>query len=79
MDEGKKYKYKNRMSLSSMDQIFRDADADRVSLSAKKSLRDLLEKIAFKVAEKSIKVSENSGRKTVKGKDIELIGGRFLE
>ena len=48
------------------------AGAERVSDEAAGTFADVLEEIALKIAEKSVKIAKHSGRKTVKKSDVKL-------
>ena len=60
------------LALAAMDKLIRKSGAKRVSESAKKALRDLLEAYASKIADKSVQLAKHGGRTTVKSSDIEL-------
>ena len=58
--------------LAAMEQIIKKAGAARVSESAKKSLKEVLEKYGLKVSADAVKFALHTGRKTVKAEDIVL-------
>ena len=60
------------ISLSSIEKIIREAGVKRISPSACKALRDILEEIANEISKKSIKLADHAGRKTVRDEDIKL-------
>ncbi len=60
------------LALATMDKLIRKAGAKRVSNSAKEALKDVLEKFANEIAEKSVRLAKHGGRTTVKKSDIEL-------
>lgn len=60
------------ISLSSIEKIIRDAGAERISPSACKALRDILEEIGGEISKKAIKLAGHAGRKTVRAEDIKL-------
>lgn len=59
------------LSLNSMENILREAGADRVSRAAKEALRDHLQEHATSIGELALTYTEHAGRKTVKAEDIE--------
>lgn len=60
------------LALASMDKLLRKAGAKRVSESAKKALRDLLEDHSHKIAIKAVELAKHGGRTTIKASDIKL-------
>ena len=52
--------------------LLNEAGAERVSDDAAGTFADVLEEIALKIAEKSVKIAKHSGRKTVKKSDVVL-------
>jgi histone H3/H4 len=60
------------LALASMDKLLRKAGAKRVSESAKKALRDLLEEYSEKLARRAVELSKHGGRTTIKASDIKL-------
>ena len=60
------------LALAAMDKLLRKAGAKRVSDSAKKALRDVLEEYANVIAEKAVKLAKHGGRTTIKDSDIKL-------
>jgi len=63
---------KRLIPLAAMEQIMRNSGAERVSDKAKEALKDIIEDIAAEIAEKSVRLAQHSGRKTVKASDIKL-------
>jgi len=64
---------KKILPLAAMENLLKTkANAPRVSNDAKEALRDILEEIGEKIGEKAVKLSNHSGRKTVKAVDIKL-------
>ena len=53
-----------------MENILREAGAERVSHSAKKELSDYIEDHALSIAKKSLKLTKHAERQTVKKEDI---------
>ncbi len=60
------------LQLASMDQLLRKGGALRVSVTAKKALRDLLEHYALSIVNKAVLFAKHAGRTTVKGEDVLL-------
>jgi histone H3/H4 len=60
-----------KLSLAAMSKLMKSSGAQRVSDSAKKKLREILENKAKNVTNKAIKFAKYKGRLTVKGEDIE--------
>lgn len=63
---------KHSIQLAPMDKLLRLAGAYRVSKTAKKELRDLLEDYAIVIGRKAVKFAKHANRSTVKGVDILL-------
>lgn len=59
------------ISLNSMENILREAGAERVSLKAKQALSDYVEDHALEIAKKSLKLTKHAERQTVKKEDID--------
>ncbi|MCD6575990.1 MAG: NFYB/HAP3 family transcription factor subunit [Nanoarchaeota archaeon] len=60
------------LALAAMDKLIRKAGAKRVSESAKKAMRDVLEKYGEEIAAKAVMLAKHGGRTTVKEEDIKL-------
>ena len=60
------------LALASMDKLMRKFGAHRVSESAKKALRDLLEAHAEKISNRAVNLAKHGGRTTLKAEDIAL-------
>ena len=60
------------LALAAMDRLLRNAGAKRVSESAKKALRDVLNDYAEEISKKAVKLARHGGRTTVKSVDIKL-------
>jgi DNA-binding protein len=60
------------LPLATMEKIMIKAGAERVSEDAKKELKKILEDYSIVIAEKSIKLAQHAGRKTIKAEDIKL-------
>lgn len=63
---------KRLIPLAAMEQIMKQAGADRVSDKAKSALKEVLEDYAKMVATDAVKFALHAGRKTVKAGDIKL-------
>jgi len=60
------------LQLATMDHLLRKAGASRVSLTAKKELRKVLEEFALEVGRKAITFANHAKRTTIKGEDVSL-------
>ncbi|MCL5680027.1 MAG: NFYB/HAP3 family transcription factor subunit [Candidatus Marsarchaeota archaeon] len=60
------------ISKSIIKKMLKDAGAKRVSDAAAQSFQDSLNKFAFGVAQKSVKLCSHAKRKTVEESDIKL-------
>lgn len=60
------------LQLAPMDHLIRESGANRVSDSAKRELRKIIESFALNLSRKAIKLANHAGRTTVKGEDISL-------
>ncbi len=58
--------------VASATKLLKKGGAHRVSDKGSKKLKEVLEDIGLKIAQKSVRISLHSGRKTVKEKDIKL-------
>lgn len=58
--------------LAAMEQLMRNAGAQRVSEEAKMALKELLEKQGIELTKKAITLAEHAGRKTLKADDVKL-------
>jgi len=63
---------KRLIPLAAMEQIIKQAGADRVADTAKAALKEVLEEYAAGIAEDAVKFAVHAGRKTVKAGDIQL-------
>jgi len=63
----------SELSLSSVEKIFRKANAKRVSDEASRELRKVIEDFAEEISREAVKASEHAGRKTVKEVDIKFV------
>ena len=60
------------LSVATMHRIIKKAGAERVSESACKELAGVLEEIGLKIGKDALEFSMHAGRKTVKGRDVEI-------
>lgn len=60
------------ISESTIEKLLKEAGAVRVSKEAKQEFRKYLEKAAFDVAQKAVKLAQHAKRKTVDASDIKL-------
>lgn len=58
--------------IAAMEQLIKNAGADRVSESAKTALKEVLEEHGMKLSKQALKLAEHAGRKTIKSEDIKL-------
>jgi len=60
------------LQLAPMHRIIKKAGAERVSAEAAEELRKTLESIGVRISKEALDFTKNSGRKTVKAKDIRI-------
>ena len=60
------------LALAAMDKLLRKSGANRVSESAKKTMREVLEEYAEEIASKAVRLAKHGGRTTIKAADIKL-------
>ncbi len=63
---------KRLIPLAAMEQLMKQAGAERVSDKAKATLKEVLEEYGKVVAADAVKFALHAGRKTVKAGDIKL-------
>ena len=63
---------KRLIPLAAMEQLMKQAGAERVSDDAKIALKELLEAYGKKVAQDALTFALHAGRKTIKAEDIKL-------
>ncbi len=66
MDKGK------ILPLAAMEKLLKKCGAARVSEDAKQAMKDVLEEYGEEIGQKSVRIAQHSGRKTVKSSDIKL-------
>ncbi|KUO90239.1 MAG: histone family protein [Thermocladium sp.] len=59
--------------LAPVDRIFKKAGAERVGEDAVQALRDVLESIAYDLANRSIEMSKHANRKTITAEDVRAV------
>jgi histone H3/H4 len=60
------------ISSGTIKKILKEAGATRVSADAAESMRKYLNRMAFRTAQKAVKLSRHAKRKTVEASDIRL-------
>jgi histone H3/H4 len=60
------------ISESSIKKILKEAGASRISKEASSAFHDQLNRFAFEVASKAVRLAKHAKRKTVAGSDIKL-------
>jgi len=65
-------KRENILPYSPLGDLIAEATGKRVSKSAKITASQILEEVTGKIVHKANLLAEHSGRKTIKGKDINL-------
>ncbi len=63
---------KRLIPLAAMEQLMKQAGAERVSDKAKAALKEVLEEYGKTVAADAVKFALHAGRKTIKAGDIKL-------
>lgn len=60
------------LPVAPIDRVAKKAGAKRLSDDAKITLTEVIEEIAFMIAERAAKLAKHTGRKTIQQSDIEL-------
>lgn len=60
------------LPLAAMEKLLKKCGAARVSEDAKEAMKDVLEEYGEEIGQKSVRIAQHSGRKTVKSSDIKL-------
>lgn len=60
------------ISNGTVKKILKEAGADRVSAEASAEMQKYLNKLAFKISQKAVKLSRHAKRKTVEMSDVRL-------
>lgn len=63
---------KRLIPLAAMEQLMKQAGAERVSDDAKAALKEVLEEFGKRVAQQAYQFAVHAGRKTLKAEDIKL-------
>ncbi len=72
------FKMNKIITIASIEKIFKKAGARRVSEEAKQTFRSYIEDQAERLAEKIVRATRNTNRKTVRVKDMIVIDTNFL-
>ena len=70
---------KNDLRLAAMHRIIKKAGAERVSDSALKELRMVLEDVGLKIAKEALDFTKHAHRKTVRVEDIQIAARKVLK
>jgi len=60
------------LSLLAFEKIAKKAGVKRISKDALEEMRDIIEEMAFDLANDAVKISQHAGRKTVMARDIQF-------
>ncbi|MBI4146461.1 histone family protein [Candidatus Woesearchaeota archaeon] len=63
---------KRLIPLAAMEQLMKQAGAERVSDDAKAALKEVLEEYGKRIAMDAVQLASHAGRKTIKAGDIKL-------
>ncbi|MFX1537343.1 MAG: histone family protein [Promethearchaeota archaeon] len=69
----------SEIPLAPLDRLLRNAGAGRVSLSAAKALREVIEVVCGEIASRAIELCEHAKRTTVTDEDIRLAFKQWLK
>jgi histone H3/H4 len=70
---------KKNIQLAPMHRIIKKAGAERVSESAARELRIILEEVGLNISKEALDFMKHAGRKTVKGVDISIAAKKILK
>ena len=65
--------------IASTERILKKMGAERVAENAKRAFRDYMEVLAEQIAEKIVRATRNTRRKTVRICDMAVIDEKFIE
>ncbi len=63
---------KKVLPLAAIERLIKNSGAKRVSESAKRQMREVLEEIGAEISKQAISFAKHAGRTTVKAEDIKL-------
>jgi histone H3/H4 len=69
---------KKDIQLAPMHRIIKKGGAERVSDSAAKELRIVLEEVGLKISRDALDFTRHARRKTVRAEDVRLAANKFL-
>jgi len=69
----------SELPLAPLDRIFRKAGAKRVSESATRALREILEELALEIAKEALILANHAKRKTVIREDVILAARHVMK
>jgi DNA-binding protein len=63
------------ISENAIKKILKEAGAERISSSASEEMQKCVNKMAFDIAQKAVKLSKHAKRKTIDSSDVKLACG----